>query len=513
MSPLGDDFVRACGRAPSGDIYVAGTGFNGLDSDAVLMKFTGAGAFAWMRSVSGAGGSSEYTALDFDALGNVIVTGWSFHASTRRDALLQSYTPAGALNWSTEIDGGGGGHDSGWALRVLQSGEIVVAGTLRSTTGRGDFAVWKFDANGSVVWTRALDGGSNLFDVALHIAVSPSGKVLAGGSRAASTNNGDWMLAQLDLASGDVDWTAYHDAAGLWGEWVWGIGIDAAGVWWVTGITHPVLHHRGVLTQRYSATGAVLSSSSWFPSSYLWGLNLPLGALMIGSAGQAWVGVNVLGPTSSWIVMLEFDTSGAPVLEDTFGGSFATQYVVREMTLAPDDRVVFAGSCVQSPNSTWDLFTLQLDLSHLPAGYCEAKTTSIGCVPFVTFTGSPSASSSSDFAVRANSMRNQKNGLLLYGLNGAATVPFQGGTMCIAAPQLRTPMQSSGGSPSPADDCSGSLALDMNAFASGALGGNPSPALSVAGTTVCCQFWGRDPGFAPPQNTMLSSALSYVVLP
>jgi hypothetical protein len=157
--------------------------------------------------------------------------------------------------------------------------------------------------------------------------------------------------------------------------------------------------------------------------------------------------------------------------------------------------------------------TLQIDLSESPQGYCTAKTTSTGCVPGTSFTGMPSASASSGFVVRCTQARNQKNGLLFYGVSGSAALPFQGGTMCVAAPQLRSPIQSSGGHALPVDDCSGAFSIDMNAYAAGALGGSPLPALQVAGTAVCCQFWGRDPGFAPPQNTMLSNALRYVVLP
>ena len=146
-----------------------------------------------------------------------------------------------------------------------------------------------------------------------------------------------------------------------------------------------------------------------------------------------------------------------------------------------------------------------------PVVYCTPKVNSLGCIPSIGSTGCASASNAGPFVVAASQIRNQKVGLLLYGANGRAAVPFGGGVLCVNGPVKRSVGASSGGSPLPVSDCSGVYALDMNAFAVGALGGNPLPALTVPGTVVDSQWWGRDPGFPAPNNVTLSDALEYVV--
>jgi hypothetical protein len=144
--------------------------------------------------------------------------------------------------------------------------------------------------------------------------------------------------------------------------------------------------------------------------------------------------------------------------------------------------------------------------------YCTAKTNSLGCVPAIGANGTPSATTGTGFVVSGSYVRNNKSGLLFYGVSGQASGAFQNGVLCVKAPIKRTPATVSGGSPT-GNDCTGVYSIDMNAFAVGALGGTPLAALTTPGTVVDCQWWGRDPGFAAPNNTTLTDGLEYVVGP
>lgn len=150
-----------------------------------------------------------------------------------------------------------------------------------------------------------------------------------------------------------------------------------------------------------------------------------------------------------------------------------------------------------------DAFIDALDLRIEPAAapYCTAKVNSQGCLPAIHATGAAKLGAST-LVVGATNVLNQKAGLLFYGFSPAVT-PFQGGTLCIAPPTLRTPTQFSGGSTS-GDDCTGTYTY---AWSSSVL----SAASLTVGQVVYCQYWSRDP--AIQSTTGLTAAVRFRVVP
>ncbi|MBM3988622.1 MAG: hypothetical protein FJ294_11780 [Planctomycetes bacterium] len=137
--------------------------------------------------------------------------------------------------------------------------------------------------------------------------------------------------------------------------------------------------------------------------------------------------------------------------------------------------------------------------------YCMPKINSLGCTPLIAFTGLPNGSSGAgSFTIHATGLLNQTSGLLFYGYLPAAA-PFQGGTLCVAHPIRRTPVQSTQGAAT-GTNCSGVFAFDMGAhIASGA------DASLACGAIAYAQVWSRDPNSS--FGTSLTAGLRVAIGP
>jgi len=137
-----------------------------------------------------------------------------------------------------------------------------------------------------------------------------------------------------------------------------------------------------------------------------------------------------------------------------------------------------------------------------PSTYCTAKVNSNGCMPQIDYTGVPTrVTGADDFEITASHVLKVKSGLLFWG-TGQLSNPFHGGTLCVASPTVRTPIQDSG-----CPSCGACQGVYTFAFSHSYMASQ-----SVhSGDTLYAQFWSRDPGFAPPNNYGLTDALKFTV--
>lgn len=206
------------------------------------------------------------------------------------------------------------------------------------------------------------------------------------------------------------------------------------------------------------------------------------------------------GPSGPWIPI----ATGLPAGDPTAGVPHYYDWVVPD---TPSGQVRVR---VEMNNVNVDyLDESDADLTIAPAaatGYCSGKLNSLGCVPFLTYEGAPSATASEPFRLTARDVVAGQNGLLLYGLTGKASLPFHNGTLCVKAPVVRLlPLKTAKGGGGGA--CPGRFQTDFNKrVQSGA-----DPRLSV-GATVHAQWLYRDPG-VDAFNDGLTDGMRFVIQP
>ncbi|HVS09375.1 MAG TPA: FG-GAP repeat protein [Planctomycetota bacterium] len=155
---------------------------------------------------------------------------------------------------------------------------------------------------------------------------------------------------------------------------------------------------------------------------------------------------------------------------------------------------------------TGAVYLYRVDASALtPNFYCAPKSAPPACVPRLYHLGEPSLSGAlggHTYRLRADKVPPKVLGLLAYGTTGAASLPFLGGTLCIAPPIARmAPMSSNGLEP-----CSGVFDLDFNAW----IATGNDPALQP-GQQVWFQYWYRDPSMPPPDQIGLTAGVTAVI--
>jgi hypothetical protein len=158
-------------------------------------------------------------------------------------------------------------------------------------------------------------------------------------------------------------------------------------------------------------------------------------------------------------------------------------------------------------NGAWDVVVWSdLPTPAAPMVYGTGTFDFAQCFDTISVNGSPSLSSI--FDIQCTGATPNMLGIMLYGTSGSASIPFGSGTLYVAPPLNRSPASTSH-SVSMFPGCGGTWSINMTAFALGMAGGNPLPSLATPGTTVNCQWWGRD----GPTATQLSNAIQYVVAP
>ena len=221
------DFGGALDRAYSaviqsdGKIVVAGTSFtgNGEQYNFALTRYNSNGSLDTTFDGDGkvttdfGGGDDAAFSATIQSDGKIVVAGESYNGSKRFDFAIIRYNSNGSLDTTFDGDGkvttdfGGTSDDRAYSVAIQGDGKIVVAGYSKS-----DFALTRYNSNGSLDTTFDGDGkvttsvGSSFFtDIENSVAIQSDGKIVVAGFSTKGSNL-DFALARYN-SNGSLDTT------------------------------------------------------------------------------------------------------------------------------------------------------------------------------------------------------------------------------------------------------------------------------------------------------------------
>ncbi len=141
-----------------------------------------------------------------------------------------------------------------------------------------------------------------------------------------------------------------------------------------------------------------------------------------------------------------------------------------------------------------------------PYTYCTAKTNSLNCIPFLSWSGTATAGSiPQPFFCLGNDVRPAQFGFLLYGFK-KANLNFHGGKLCVKGPVRVLPPKTPKAVPW---GCTGAQ-FSKNFNKTIAAKSDP---LLTAGQRVFVQYYQRDPGNPLGFNDSLTDGMSFLIAP
>jgi hypothetical protein len=255
LGSSGRDSANGVATDSSGNVYVTGMTFGGLDwntsagaNDLFVVKYNSSGTKEWTKQLGSA--SSDFAnGVATDSSGNVYVAGATYGGldgntnAGNSDLFVVKYNSSGTKQWTKQL--GTAEYDEAREVATDLSGNVYVVGGTKgklagaSNSGRTDVFLIKYNSSGTKQWTKSL--GSNENDLANGVTTDSSGnfyvtgftyKYLDGNT---SAGKADLFVVKYN-SSGTKKWTkqlgtSKHDRAR-------GVATDSSGNVYVTGDTY-----------------------------------------------------------------------------------------------------------------------------------------------------------------------------------------------------------------------------------------------------------------------------------
>lgn len=303
----------------AGNVYFSGGGPNG--HTVFLAKYDAAGTLQWNVTAPGAC-TWGFCGMSADNSGNAYVVAQTplVDPGPPPDVLVTKYDATGSLQWTRQL--GTPQQDIGNSVAIDGLGNVVIAGGTAGALGttnpplNSDAFVAKYDAAGNLLWTRqphvGCCGGNGV------ISADSQGNVYL----AFDDEGGPYLTKYNPL--GQMQWMRQFDPTRSTNSNVNGISTDALGNIYLTGSTNGysggTYQSRDAFLAKYNSNGSQLWVKQFGTSSDDGGSGLSVDAMGgVYIAGTTWgsLGGPNAGSTDAFIA--KYDSLGNALWIEQFG--------------------------------------------------------------------------------------------------------------------------------------------------------------------------------------------------
>ena len=256
----GGDESYAMGIDDSGNVFISGNADQGATTaDIVTIKYTPAGAET--IEVLNLPNFQKPNALKVDDSGYVYIAGITRtggNTVTNEDYITLKYNNSLTLQWSEVYNGTGNNRDNATALTYDIMGNVYVTGFSYWTGQLYNYVTIKYDADGDSLAAASYDGPIHNSEYATSIAMDNSSNIYVTGYSVQAVSPSmiyDYATVKYNSSLAE-QWVNRYDGTGSGNDYAASLALDQSGNVYVTGMS--MGNYYDYLTLKYSTSGALL---------------------------------------------------------------------------------------------------------------------------------------------------------------------------------------------------------------------------------------------------------------
>ncbi|MEO8150604.1 MAG: SBBP repeat-containing protein [Bacteroidia bacterium] len=167
----------------TGNVYITGTAYkNGIQGENIYtLKYNSTGVQQWVATYNGLNFNDAGIAIDVDTAGSVFVAGNTTDATNSTNWITLKYNNAGVQQWAT-LTGATTNNDVTGDIKVDKLGGCYVTGQTAGAPSGGGFTTIKFSTTGSKLWTKIIPSCYPGYDIGKEIKMDNTGNIFVTGT-------------------------------------------------------------------------------------------------------------------------------------------------------------------------------------------------------------------------------------------------------------------------------------------------------------------------------------------